>query len=183
MRRLVTFAAAVAFALAAAPAARAQMADALGKPLPKADLPVGTVTVRVVEGDMAKPLVGADVELRIAGVAELRTARTDASGRATFAGLAPGSKVKATFAGQEKPIESEELTVPAEGGVAVMLSSVPFKDGGGGGPMMGGMPEPRTMAGQPRPEQADPGGKITVRLSYNDLTKTDGIADRPVVCV
>jgi hypothetical protein len=184
VRRLITFAAAVAFALAAAPAAQAQMADALGKPLPKADLPVGTVTVRVVEGDLAKPLVGADVELRVTGIAEVKTARTDASGRATFAGLAPGARVKATFAGQEKPIESEEITVPAEGGVAVMLSSVPFKDGGGG-PMMGGggMPEPRSMAGQPRPEQADPGGKITVRLSYNDLTKTDGIADRPVVFV
>lgn len=178
MRSLLAIVALLAFA---APA-HAQMADALGKPLPKADLPTGTVTVRVVAGDLAKP-AATDVRLRIDGGAEEKVGRTDGSGRATFSGLKPGAKVQAFTAGDQGDVSSEVFEVPAQGGAAVMLSTRPLA---GGGPMtgpMGGMPEPRQMAGQPRAEQNDPAGALTVRLSYNDLARTEGIADRPVVVV
>ena len=89
-------------ALNAAPAA-AQMAAALGKPLPSPDLPVGTVSVRIVAGSAASPVVGTDVTLVVNDTP--RVARTDSAGRATFGGLPAGAKVIAhvTDEGQGRP--------------------------------------------------------------------------------
>ena len=97
IRRLATrlalgLAVASAVVLAAAPAL-AQMAGALGKPLPSPDLEVGAVSVRVVAGSPQSPVVGTDVTLLVNGAP--RVARTDAAGRAMFAGLPAGAKVTA----------------------------------------------------------------------------------------
>jgi hypothetical protein len=167
--------------LVAAPAARAQMAEALGKPLPREELPAGTVSVRLVEGNLSRPVASADVILTVGG--ETRIARTDASGRALFPGLPPGATVQAAVGdvpgvAEVPSIQSEVFTLPADRGVAVLLSTAPFAEGA-----MGGRPEPRRMAGQPRPERDDPAGQISVRLSYNDLDRLEGLADRPVVLV
>lgn len=100
----------------------AQMPDARqmsGVPLPMADLPVGTVTVRVARGAITNPLEGISVELTGAGAP--RTAATDAQGRATFSALTPGARVKAdaTVAGEK--LESQEFEVPSAGGVRLAL--------------------------------------------------------------
>ena len=100
----------------------AQMPDARqmsGVPLPMSDLPVGTVTVRVARGAITNPLQGVAVELTGAGAP--KTATTDAQGRATFAALAPGTRVKAdaTVAGEK--LESQEFEVPTAGGIRVAL--------------------------------------------------------------
>lgn len=163
-----------ALLVAAPPAVHAQPADAIGRPLPVADLPVGTVTVRVIEGDMSKPL---ETDVRIG----TKLQRTDAAGRATFTGLAPGSRVQAAVDGPGGEVTSQEFTVPGAGGVAVLLSTVPLTAGGGMGP--GGRPPPRQMASQPRDEPDDPRGRITVRLSYNDHDSVEGVTDHPVVMV
>ena len=62
-----------------------------GMPLPVADLPAGTVTARVIRGQLSNPLEGQTVELTGAGAQ--KTSKTDAAGRATFSGLTPGSRV------------------------------------------------------------------------------------------
>src|SRR5205085_66014 len=62
-----------------------------GVPLPVPDMPVGTATARVIRGQLTNPLSDQTVELTGAG--EPRTAKTDASGRATFSGLPSGSRV------------------------------------------------------------------------------------------
>jgi len=91
MKRVIVFA---LLALAALPeATQAQPAFAIGHPLPKPELPTGTVTVRVIAGSIAAPAVGAEVALVVAGQA--RNARTDPEGRATFSGIAPGTQVQA----------------------------------------------------------------------------------------
>ena len=64
------------------PIAHAQPAMALGKPLPDAQLPAGTVAVKVVAGGGANVVVGADVTLLVNG--EARVARTNSDGRAMF---------------------------------------------------------------------------------------------------
>src|SRR5687768_14480859 len=69
--------------------ALAQMAGALGKPLPSPDLPVGTVSVRIVAGSTSSPVVGTDVTVVVNNAP--RVARTDAAGRAMFAGLPAGA--------------------------------------------------------------------------------------------
>jgi len=103
--------------------ASAQMPDPRqmsGMPLPVGDVPVGTVTVRVIRGQLTNPLVGETVELSGPGTAA-KTAKTDQSGRAQFNGLAPGTRVKATTTINGEKLESREFDVPAQGGIRLML--------------------------------------------------------------
>jgi hypothetical protein len=90
-----------------------------GVPLPMGDLPVGTVTVRVARGAVTNPLTGISVELTGAGAA--KTASTDAQGRATFTGLAPGTRVKASATVGGEQLDSQEFDVPPTGGVRLAL--------------------------------------------------------------
>jgi hypothetical protein len=90
-----------------------------GMPLPVPDLPVGTVTARVIRGALTNPLEGETVEL--AGAGALKTSRTDAAGRATFSSLPPGTHVKMSVTVGSEKIESQEFDVPPQGGVRVML--------------------------------------------------------------
>jgi hypothetical protein len=90
-----------------------------GRPLPVADLPVGTVTVRVVRGSMANVIPDQTVEL--SGPPSVLTAKTNEQGRAEFPGLAPGTTVRATTTVNGERLESLPFTVPASGGVRVAL--------------------------------------------------------------
>lgn len=183
MNRFVSILAALVIAVVATPSiVIAQPAAAIGHPLPDGQLPVGTISVRVIAGAPSIPVTGAEVTLLVNN--EPRQARTDAAGRATFAGLTAGATVQAKIKDEEgKEISSDAFPVPDEGGARVMLTTKPFggSAGGGGaaasGPMTGGgmgMPEARAMSGQPRPERTDPVGTYTVRLTYNDLKMAEG---------
>jgi len=90
-----------------------------GMPLPVPDVPVGTVTARVIRGALTNPLPGQTVELTGAG--EPKTSKTDEAGRATFSGLAPGTRVKAVVVVDGERVESQEFAVPAAGGIRLML--------------------------------------------------------------
>lgn len=121
-RRFVLLAPLVSFVIASG-AVSAQMPDPKqmsGIPRPVSDLPVGTVTVRLIRGAFTNPLPGESVELAGAGMAA-KTAKSDASGRAQFDGLAPGTRVRAsaTIAGER--LESQEFDVPSTGGIRLML--------------------------------------------------------------
>lgn len=162
-------------ALTAAPAS-AQISAALGKPLPSPDLPVGTVSVRIVAGSAASPVVGTDVTLVVNDTP--RVARTDSAGRATFGGLPAGAKVVAHVNDEDKTDHaSDAFALPADSGVRLMITTKPWQAGAGGSaPFAGGggagMPAPRQLSGEPRAEQGDPAGMITVRVSYNDFQDT-----------
>src|SRR5437868_2500053 len=153
MRRSLSLVVAVAIgaagvALVPAPAA-AQIAAALGKPLPSPDLPVGTVVTRIVAGSAASPVVGTDVTLVVNGAP--RVARTDSAGRATFPGLPVGATVLAKVLDADKGEHaSEEFAIPDSGGMRVLITTKPWQGGAGGGAPFaggaGGMPEPRSMS-------------------------------------
>lgn len=172
--------------LSYAPVANAQIAGAIGTPLPSSDLPVGTISVRVIAGKVSVPVVGTDVTLVVNGTP--RQARTDAGGRASFPGLPAGATVQAKILDEDKKeAASEEFKLSADSGERLMLSTKPFEapmGGGGGAPFAGGgggggMPEPRQITGEPRPEANDQPGTYTVRLTYDDLadkTPPQGIA-------
>src|SRR5262249_55655509 len=85
-----------------------------GMPLPVPDLPVGTVTARVIRGQLSNPLEGQAVELTGAGA--VKTATTDASGRATFASLTPGTRVKMSVTVSGEKSETQEV-------IGVMLAA------------------------------------------------------------
>ena len=72
--------------------AAAQMPDARqmsGIPMPTSDVPAGSVSVRLVRGELTNNIVGHPVELH--GGARAETVKTDQDGRAMFAGLQPGT--------------------------------------------------------------------------------------------
>jgi hypothetical protein len=90
-----------------------------GIPLPVADVAPGTVVVRVIRGTLANNIPDQQVELTGAGAP--RTVKTDATGRAEFAGLTPGTRVTATTTVQGERLQSQEFPVPASGGTRLLL--------------------------------------------------------------
>lgn len=90
-----------------------------GVPLPMADVPAGTVTVRVVRGAMSNPVVGHPVELF--GPSGPVTEMTNDAGRAEFAGLAIGARVKAVTTVDGERLESQEFAMPGSSGVRLAL--------------------------------------------------------------
>lgn len=124
MTRLKALAISAALLAVAAPSARAQMGmpDAKqmsGMPLAVGEMPVGTVTIRVVRGSVANTIPDQPVELTVDGVR--KEIRTDATGHATFEGLKPGATVKARTTLGGEVLQSEEFTVPPSGGIRMML--------------------------------------------------------------
>jgi hypothetical protein len=90
-----------------------------GLPLNLPDVPVGTVTARVIRGALTNPMPGQTVELTGRGVT--KTAKTDDAGRATFSGLTPGTRVRTAVVVDGERVESQEFDVPAAGGIRLML--------------------------------------------------------------
>jgi hypothetical protein len=170
---------AIALAASAAPAS-AQIAAAIGRPLPAQDLPAGTVSVRVIAGSPSSPVEGTDVTLVVNGTP--RVARTDSAGRAIFKDLPAGATVQAkVLDADKKETSSETFPLSGDSGVRLMLSTKPFQPGAGmAGGAGGAMPDPINMSGQPRPEQNDPAGQFTVRLTYDDFADKTPPTNVPV---
>jgi hypothetical protein len=102
--------------LAAALPVRAQMdlSQAAGVPLPAADLPAGTVSVRVVRGSFANNLAGEPVIFVVDGQPRPALA-TDASGRAQIQGVPQGARVGAVATVGDERLETQTTTVGATG--------------------------------------------------------------------
>lgn len=89
-----------------------------GRALPAAELPAGTVTVRVVREAIGNDIAGQEV--RVTGGGVTRTATTDAQGRAEFTGLPAGElRAEATVDGEE--LVSQPFSPPSSGGLRVIL--------------------------------------------------------------
>jgi hypothetical protein len=135
----------LALALLAAPAS-AQMPDVSqmsGAPLPAADLPDRTISVRVVRGGLEQNMAGQPVELH-AGHAAGQTfhAVTDDSGRAQFAEVPAGRVVHVVTTVDGQQIQSKDFPVPDSGGVRVILVAP-----GGAGAAAGATPMPPAEPG------------------------------------
>jgi hypothetical protein len=100
---------------------RAQMdpKQVAGIPLPVDNVPAGTIVVRVIKGSLTNNIPDQVVELK--GVDPVRSVKTDAGGRAQFDGLRPGTRVTATATVGQEHLQSQEITVPASGGIRVLL--------------------------------------------------------------
>lgn len=111
----------VVCALVGAPiAAQQQMPDPKeisGVPLPAADLPAGSVSVRVVRGAF-KDIAGQAVTLTVDG--KTQELKTDASGHVKLTGLKPGTHVKAVTTVDGERLESQDIVAGA-GGIRVVL--------------------------------------------------------------
>ena len=123
MRRTVRCFAAAAIALLAVNAiASAQVAvnpkDMSGGIMPAADLPVGTVMVRLLRGGFDKPIAGQLIDFNVDG--KVRQSKTDAEGKATVSGLSRGARVRAMVVIDGEKLESQEATV-ADTGFKILL--------------------------------------------------------------
>lgn len=126
MKSLRALAIAVAFGLPAAAAAQIQMPDPkqiAGVPLPADDLPAGTISVRVIRGSFEKNIPDATVQFTVDG--KVRTATTDASGRAQIAGLARGARVRAATVIDGARLESQEVVVAGSGIRFILVAADP----------------------------------------------------------
>jgi hypothetical protein len=89
-----------------------------GKAIPAAELPNGTVTVRVVREAIGNNITGQEVRVTVGST--VRTARTDEQGRAEFAMLPSGeARAEATVEGEQ--LVSDPFAVPTSGGLRVIL--------------------------------------------------------------
>jgi hypothetical protein len=91
--------------------------------LPAADVPVGTVSVRVVRGGFANNIAGQPVEFTIDGKKRVET--TSADGRALVADLKPGAHVRAVAVVAGERLESQEATIAGSGIKIVLVATDP----------------------------------------------------------
>lgn len=96
-----------------------------GIPRPVDDLPNGTISVRLIRGQLSNNIANHPVELHAAGVGEIGTAMTDANGRAQFSGITAGTPVHAVATVDGERLESQEFPAPARGGIRLMLVATP----------------------------------------------------------
>lgn len=135
----------------------AQVPDARqmsGIPMPVGDQQVGTVVVRLVGGALTDNLVGHAVDLQVGD--KTQTAKTNATGRAQFDGLAPGATARASAAIDGRRIESQAFQVPSSGGIRLILAA-----GGDGGATAGG--QIASIAGE-----AVLGGDSRIQIEFDD---------------
>jgi hypothetical protein len=90
-----------------------------GIPRPVTDLPNGTVSVRLIRGQLSNNITNFPVELHVG--ADVRTVKTDDAGRAEFGNLPAGATLKAVAVVDGERLESEEFPAPAQGGIRLML--------------------------------------------------------------
>ena len=122
--------------------ARAQMdlSQVSGQPLPSPDVPIGTMTVRVIRGSITNNVAGQTVEVTVDGSARKLT--TDANGRAEVTGLRPGARVKAVTVVDGERVESTDITIGSSG-IRLMLVA------GAGSAARPGEAAPKAPAGPP----------------------------------
>ena len=109
----------VSLALASSVAAQPDPSQMSGLPLPDGELPDGTISVRVIRGQLANNVTDHPVDLHQGDI--VTTATTDANGRATFLTLNPGVEVYAVTELDGQRIQSQRFEVPGRGGVRLML--------------------------------------------------------------
>ena len=133
---------------------RSQMPDPKqmsGIPRPVTDLPDGSLSVRLIQGDLSNNIADHPVELHIGD--KVQTVKTDEAGRAQFDSLPPGATVKAVAVVDGERLESQEFPAPAQGGIRLMLVATDKekeRQQGGRGERAG-----RSRAGGPRRRLAD----------------------------
>lgn len=116
--------------------AATQMVRAAGMPLNDGALAPGMLTVRVVEGAFTRDIANQVVQVEVAG-GRIESARTGPDGRAQFAHLPIGSRVRAWSAVEGERLESDSFDMPAQSGVRVLLVA-----GSGAGAPVAGSPAP-----------------------------------------
>ncbi|MBL4634848.1 MAG: hypothetical protein JKY56_13330, partial [Kofleriaceae bacterium] len=126
----------------------------------------GTVSIKVVAGDLDKPLP--DIEVTLTEIkAGPVSARSDVDGSVSFTvGRSASLLYKVTATTQGVRMSSQVFRVSGEKGVSLVLTTKTI------GPGRGGRPSSRMMSGIARPEQNDASGLLTVRMVAGELEQS-----------
>lgn len=108
--------------IAALPAEQAapHMVRAAGMPLNDGALAPGMLTVRIVEGAFTRDLADRLVTVTVEGQ-NSQSARTGADGRAQFAHVPIGARVRTSATVGTEQLESDSFEMPAASGVRILL--------------------------------------------------------------
>jgi hypothetical protein len=91
-----------------------------GIPRPVTDLPDGSISVRLIRGQLSNNIASHQVELHFANGRVLKV-NTDDAGRAQFDKVPAGESVKATADVDGEHLESQDFQAPSQGGIRLML--------------------------------------------------------------
>jgi hypothetical protein len=91
-----------------------------GIPRPVTDLPDGSISVRLIRGQLSNNIASHLVELHFANGRVLKV-NTDDAGRAQFDKVPAGERVKATADVDGEHLESQDFQAPSQGGIRLML--------------------------------------------------------------
>jgi hypothetical protein len=91
-----------------------------GIPRPVTDLPDGSISVRLIRGQLSNNIASHQVELNFANGRVLKV-NTDDAGRAQFDKVPAGESVKATADVDGEHLESQDFKAPSQGGIRLML--------------------------------------------------------------
>ena len=151
----------VALFLSTVASAQPMAAQMSGIPRPDPQVPAGTVTVRLIRGQLPNNITDHEVELLGDGGA-LQKQKTDAAGRATFTGVPTGGSFVARAKEGEVELTSQPIVIPSDMGVRVMLVFPGPGAGAGTGPAA------PTTDGLGRPDKSVPPGTILVHAQDGD---------------
>ena len=126
--RFIRWGATMALVLTGAAGAAAQVAmpnfkEMSGSVLPATEIPVGTVSVRVVRGGPDKPIAKQAVEFSVDG--KTSQAVTDEIGRAQVSGLKRGTRVRAVAVVDGERLESQDAVVESSGLRILLVATDP----------------------------------------------------------
>jgi hypothetical protein len=120
-----------------------------GIPRPDPQVPAGTITVRLIRGELANRITGLDVGL-VDGSGKVVMQKTDDQGRATFPGLAAPGPYQARATDGVEELTSQPIELQANMGSRVMLV---FQPKGG------------AADGVAHPDKSVPPGTVIVRAA------------------
>lgn len=92
-----------------------------GIPRPVTDLPNGSISVRLIRGELSNNIPNHTIDLHVGST--VLTAKTDEAGRAQFDKITPGARVNAAADVDGEHIESQEFPAPAQGGIRLLLTA------------------------------------------------------------
>ena len=91
-----------------------------GIPRPVTDLPDGSISVRLIRGQLSNNIASHPVELHFANGRVLKV-NTDDAGRAQFDKVPAGETVKASADVDGEHLESQDFQAPGQGGIRLLL--------------------------------------------------------------